>query len=65
MGAQMIGVAKPWLAALTDHADDPVAALDLLADQIEFELRIAMFCTGCANLKQLSTGNVWKCRQKI
>ena len=65
MGARMIGVAKPWLAALTDHADDPVAALDLLADQIEFELRIAMFCTGCANLKQLSTGNVWKCRQKI
>ena len=46
-------------------ADDPVPALDRLADQIEFELKIAMFCTGCANIEQLSTGNVWKCRQKI
>ena len=61
----MIGLAKPWLAALTEHADDPVAALDRLADQLEFELRIAMFCTGCADLEQLSTGNVWRCKQKI
>lgn len=65
LGAKMIGLAKPWLAALTEHADDPVAALDRLADQLEFELRIAMFCTGCADLEQLSTGNVWRCKQKI
>jgi isopentenyl-diphosphate Delta-isomerase len=65
LGARMVGLAQPWLAALTQHADDPVAALDRLADQIEFELKIAMFCTGCANLEQLSTGNVWRCRQKI
>ena len=64
MGARMVGLAQPWLAALTQNADDPVAALDRLADQLEFELKIAMFCTGCADLRQLTTRNVWKCRQK-
>ncbi len=64
MGARMVGLAQPWLAALTHNADDPVAALDRLADQLEFELKIAMFCTGCADLQQLTTRNVWRCRQE-
>lgn len=65
MGARMVGLAQPWLAALTQNADDPVAGLDRLEDQLEFELKIAMFCTGCADLQQLTTRNVWRCRQKI
>ena len=64
LGARMVGLAQPWLAALTQHADDPVSALDRLADRLELELKIAMFCTGCANVEQLSTRNVWKCRQR-
>lgn len=65
MGARMVGLAQPWLAALTENPDDPVPALDRLADQIEFELKIAMFCTGCPDLERLASGNVWRRRQEI
>ncbi|HKW81134.1 MAG TPA: type 2 isopentenyl-diphosphate Delta-isomerase [Casimicrobiaceae bacterium] len=62
MGARMVGLAQPWLAALTGSPDEPVATLDRLADQIEFELKIAMFCTGCRDLDALAAGNVWRRR---
>lgn len=65
LGGCMVGLAQPWLATLTDHPDDPLAALERLTDCLEFELKIAMFCTGCADLAQLATRKIWKCRQGI
>lgn len=51
LGADIVGFAKPMLdAALEPHGVD--AAIDLL-NAIITELRIALFCTGCATLHAL------------
>jgi isopentenyl-diphosphate delta-isomerase len=56
LGARSVGVAKPILeAALKDEK----ALLDRMA-QMEHELKIALFCTGCQNVSQLRKKKVWK-----
>lgn len=54
MGAQKVGVAKPFLQAALGGDE----ALEALLTQFELELKIAMFCTGSKNLKDLQTKRV-------
>lgn len=56
LGAQMVGIAKPLLEAAILSEE----ALEKTMEQFEFELKIAMFCTGCENLQALTTKRVWK-----
>lgn len=51
LGAQKVGVAKPFLEAALSGDE----ALEDLFKQFELELKIAMFCTGSKNLKDLQT----------
>jgi isopentenyl-diphosphate delta-isomerase len=54
LGANKVGLAKPFLAAALQGDE----ALDALLNQLELELRIAMFCTGSRNLQELQTKKV-------
>lgn len=54
LGAAVVGFAKPVLAA----ALTGVNTLDQMMQTIEFELRIALFCSGCANISDLQTKDV-------
>ena len=56
MGAQMVGVAKPILAAALESE----AALRTVMEQFEFELKVAMFCCGVQSLRQLQESQVWQ-----
>lgn len=55
MGAKKVGVAMPILkAALASEQE-----LDKTLAHFEFELRVALFCTGSGNLKDLSSRSLW------
>lgn len=60
IGAYLVGVAQPILAAALQSEKK----LDQCMEQFEFELRMALFCTGSKNLKDLKTKGVWKCPAK-
>ncbi len=55
LGAKAIGVAQPLMKAAV------VSKLKVLnvMDQFDYELKVALFCTGVVNLKQLETKKVW------
>lgn len=55
MGAEMVGIAKLALDALMQGEQQ----LAMLMDQLEFELKVALFCTGCQNLAELQAKRVW------
>jgi len=55
VGAQMVGVAQPLLAAAVESE----RALTRVMERLELELKVAMFCTGCEDLRQLSSRKVW------
>lgn len=54
LGATKVGIAKPFLEAALIGDE----ALDQLLNKLELELKIAMFCTGSKNLKDLQTKSV-------
>ncbi|MGZ3768477.1 MAG: type 2 isopentenyl-diphosphate Delta-isomerase [Bdellovibrio sp.] len=54
LGAAKVGIAKPFLEAALVGDE----ALDQLLTKLELELKIAMFCTGCKNIKDLQTKSV-------
>lgn len=54
LGAQKVGLAKPFLEAALKGDQ----ALEDLMLKLELELKIAMFCTGTKNLKDLHTKRV-------
>ncbi len=57
LGADRVGYAKPALEAALAGPE----ALDRWMDQMEFELRVAVFCTGCKSLDELrSREGLWK-----
>jgi isopentenyl-diphosphate delta-isomerase len=64
LGAKMTGLAQPWLAAYKAASVDPVEALHAKAECLEFELKTALFCTGCRDLEEMREKKVWKWRQK-
>ncbi len=70
LGAEFVGMARPWLLAMSETADqlkfkmsagDKCADnLDRLAIRFQRELQIALFCTGSANVNELKRKKVWK-----
>lgn len=71
LGAQFVGLARPWLLCLSesDHfqlLNTEVCSqnLDRFADQIQNELQIALFCTGCAHGNELKLKKVWKWKNR-
>jgi isopentenyl-diphosphate Delta-isomerase len=56
LGAQKVGFAKPALEA----AIKGEAALDSWMANMEFELKVALFCSGSANPEALRKGKKWR-----
>ncbi len=56
MGAQHVGLAKPMMEA----ALQGVTTLLQLMERLEYELKVALFCTGCSDLQQLREKHVWR-----
>ncbi len=68
MGAKQVGLAKPFLQAILDCAPEADLlkvdqALDAVLDQLEFELRMALFCTGTSRLADLNVKQIWQWRR--
>jgi isopentenyl-diphosphate delta-isomerase len=55
MGAKAVGVAKPFLEGALQSDENLAAVLE----QFEFELKIALFCTGSQNLQDFQQKKVW------
>jgi len=51
-----VGIAQPFMKAALESEE----AVTRVMERLELELQIAMFCTGCENLKLLSLKKVWK-----
>ncbi|MCB9025313.1 MAG: type 2 isopentenyl-diphosphate Delta-isomerase [Bdellovibrionaceae bacterium] len=60
MGAKVVGFAQPVIKAAMEGEE----ALHQWMEQIEFELKVAMFCTGCQSLQKLNQKGVWVWKQK-
>lgn len=55
MGAEAVGMAQPFLLAAMENEQK----LHNLMDRFEFELRVAMFCTGVGSVNDFKTKKVW------
>lgn len=55
LGAEAVGIAKPFLEGALESEN----ALAAVLDQLELELKIALFCTGSQNLAELQQKRVW------
>lgn len=51
LGADMVGIAQPLMKAAVEGESQ----LSFYMETLEFELKVALFCTGCKNLKELKT----------
>lgn len=60
LGAKVVGFAQPVIRA----AGEGEESLNQWMEQIEFELRVAMFCTGCSSLQNLHQKGVWMWKQQ-
>lgn len=63
LGARMVGVAQPWMKTLLQNPREKAQeSLHKLADRYENELKISLFCTGCASVDQFMTKKaiLWK-----
>ena len=49
MGASMVGIAKPILEAALKSEDELLNYMD----RVDFELRVALFCTGSVNIRSI------------
>ena len=56
MGASMVGLAQPLLAAALEGEEKLVQQIE----QLNYELMVAMFCTGTESVLELRKGDVWK-----
>lgn len=59
MGAQVVGMAKPILEAALLGPEQ----LDEKMEVLEYELKVAMFCTGCSELVNFRGKQLWRWRQ--
>jgi isopentenyl-diphosphate delta-isomerase len=55
LGAEKVGIAQGLLEAALKGEKE----LDKVMQRLEYELKIALFCTGCQDLRTLSTKRVW------
>jgi isopentenyl-diphosphate delta-isomerase len=60
LGAKTVGLAKPILVAALEGEEQ----LHQQMTTIEYELKTALFCTGCQSPQELSQKRVWNWRQK-
>jgi isopentenyl-diphosphate delta-isomerase len=60
MGARQIGFAKPILEAALKGEAELLHKMTVF----EYELKTAMFCTGCKTVQELQNRKVWKWRAK-
>lgn len=56
MGAKMVGLAKPIIEAALEGEE----ALDKRMSTLEYELKVAMFCTGSSTVASLREKRVWE-----
>lgn len=56
IGAQIIGFAKPMMEAALQGIEKVLAQMELY----EFELKVALFCTGCKDIVSLQENIVWQ-----
>lgn len=56
LGADKVGLAQPALAAALQGEN----ALQRWMEQMEFELKLALFCTGSRTVEQLREGSRWR-----
>jgi isopentenyl-diphosphate Delta-isomerase len=56
MGAEMVGVAQPFLSAAIQGEE----VLNATMERFEYELKVAMFCTGCEDLTALTNKRIWR-----
>ncbi|MGZ5279663.1 MAG: alpha-hydroxy-acid oxidizing protein, partial [Pseudobdellovibrionaceae bacterium] len=55
MGAKAVGVAKPFLKGALESEE----ALVKILNQFEYELKVALFCTGTGSVSELEQKKVW------
>lgn len=55
MGSDFVGFAKPMMAAALKGKKALVEHMELL----EYELKVALFCTGCKTISELKSNKVW------
>lgn len=55
LGAKMVGVAKPML----EYALEGESSLSHYIDCLEYELKTALFCTGCKNISEFQEIQPW------
>jgi len=55
MGAKAVGVAKPFLKGALESEE----ALMKILNQFEYELKVALFCTGTGSVSELEQKKVW------
>lgn len=65
LGAEMVGYAQPLLGAAvaTLQKTSTEATTETIAEMMarfEYELKVSMFCSGCKDLNELATKQVWK-----
>lgn len=60
VGAHMVGLAQP----IMKEAIKGKKRLRSFMETLEFELKIALFCTGCKTLKDLQQKKVWSFKKK-
>lgn len=60
MGASLVGYAKPVLEAALESEEALLSKMSVF----EYELKTAMFCTGCKDIKDLQTKKVWQWQAK-
>ena len=60
MGAQKVGFAKVIMQEALKGTDSLIQKMTLL----EYELKVALFCTGCSNISQLQKQNLWSWKNK-
>ena len=56
MGAKMVGFAKPIIEAALVSEE----SLDQKVELLEYELKIALFCTGSRTVKDLQEKKAWQ-----
>ncbi len=55
LGAQAVGIAQPLMVAAVQSKQHVLSVME----RLDYELKVAMFCTGVVNLKQLHQKKVW------
>jgi isopentenyl-diphosphate delta-isomerase len=61
LGARFVGLAQPVMAAAVESEE----AIERLFERIEYEFRVALFCTGSATVADLQETRRWRMRRTV